>query len=156
MLNYSHFRASIPPHAGDISSSVTVCFAHSPLSLCVPHVRAVSLLSWSFAHCLCHLYFVNPSLFLCVSPQLTFRWWRLSIYTPQVTTFLEHLAIYLKSSWSCWGVHLFWENLWWLGNTRWPKMDSSFSVNLRRPAVSFKVKRARNKKKGGLLIKYLT
>lgn len=87
MLNYSHFRATIPPHTVDISSSVTVCFAHSPLSLRLPLVRSLSLLSWSFAHCLSRLYFVNPSLFLCLSSQLTFCSWRLSIYTPQVTTF---------------------------------------------------------------------
>lgn len=64
MLNYSHFGVPIPPHAGDISSSVTVCLAHSPLSLCLPHDPSFSLLSWSFARCLCHLCFVNPSLFL--------------------------------------------------------------------------------------------
>lgn len=75
---------------------------------------------------------------------------------PKLLLFLEHLTIYLKSSWSRWGVHLFWENLWWFGNTRWPKMDSSFSANLRRPAVSFRAKRTWNKEEGVLLIKYLT
>lgn len=143
MLNYSHFRASIPPHAEDISSSVSVCFAHSPPSLCLPDVCALSLLSWSFTHFLCHLYFVNPSLFHCVSSQLTF--FLLMAHSLfillNLLLFLEHLTIYQKSSWSIWGEHLFRKNLWWLGNTQRPKMDSSFSVNLRRPAVSFKVKR---------------
>lgn len=150
MLNYSHFRASIPPHTGDISSSVAVCFAHSPLSLSPPCSLG---LSWSFSRCLCHLYFVN----LSVSPPswLSAHGDRLFILLKLLLS-LEHLSIYLKSSWSYWGVHLFWGNLWWLGNTRRPKMDSSFSVNLRRPAVSFKVKRCRNKEEGGLLIKYLT
>lgn len=35
-------------------------------------------------------------------------------------------------------------------------MDSSFSETQRRPAVSFKGKKAQNKEEGGLLIKYLT
>lgn len=156
MLNYSNFRASIPPHEGDISCSVAVCFAQSPLSPRLSHVHSFSLLSWSFAHCLSHLYFVNLSLFLLLSSLLTFCWWRLSIYTPQLTTLPGKSHYLSKALLKQLGVRLFWENLWWLGNSRRPKMDSSFSNNLRQPAVNFKVKRTQNKEEGGLLITYLT
>lgn len=96
MLNYSHFRASIPPHAGDISSSACVCFTHSPPSLCLPHVRSLSLLSWSFAHFLCHLYFVNPSLFHCVSSQLTFCWWHTVYLYSSTYYFSWNISLFIK------------------------------------------------------------
>ena len=100
--------------------------------LLIPFCSSVSPLSWLSAD--------GDRLFILLKLQL----------------FLKHFTIYLKSSWSWWGAHLFWENLWWLGNTQRPKMDSSFSVYLRRPAVRFKEKRTQNKEDGGLLIKYLT
>lgn len=141
MLNYSHFGGSIPPHAGDISSSVTVCFSQSPLSLRVsPRVRSLAPLL--IIHSLFVICILLIPLCSSVSP---LRWLsadgnRLFILR-NLLLFLEHLTIYLKSSWSRWGLRLFWENLWWLGNKRRPKMDSSFSVNLRQPAVSFKAEK---------------
>lgn len=157
MLNYSLFRASISPHAADISSSDSLRFAQSPPSLPPPRTPAARRPPPPLI-ILCHLYFVNLSLFLCFSSQLTLRWWHAVYFYPpfDLLLFPEHLAVYQKGSWSTRGAHLFWENLWWLCNARGPKMDSSFSVNLRRPAASFKVKGTWNKERGGLLIKYLT
>lgn len=93
MLNYSLFRASISPHAADISSSDSVCFAQSPPSLFPPERSPPA----SPLIILCHLYFVNLSLFLCFSSQLTLRWWHaVYFYPPSTYYFSRNISLFIK------------------------------------------------------------
>ena len=93
MLNNSHFRASTPPPPPPPPTQ-EILVPQSQFALrrvlwvsVPPHARSLSLLSWSFSRCLCHLCFVNPSLL-----SADFLLMRLSIYTPQVTTVFFFLS----------------------------------------------------------------